>query len=355
METILHSPHRSNLRWSARLIGWHLCGWFLYGLFIYTDNYPRLGHHIELKIVLLIVAMVLPVYYAVCYILYRLAKKGSGRKCVLVLALFYPVTCLYAYVWIFWLFRVLDVRWPIHDLPFDAVLFAMAIGPTYVTIICYALVISALPRLWVYAWDWIRLHRLTNSLKDSGLRFELDQHFQFALLSYFVMSADDDGNERPLRKASTHLAKLKRYSMESSESRLAWVDIAREVEALHALVSLVEVRGQGKEKIVFEIRGRQSGQQVPPLLLLTLADNMLCHGKLDADEPGMMRLLLTPAGIVFQTVNRIDEQKGALRKTGGTGLRGIRERLDLLLPNQYTLYAREEAGRYHAELSLNTP
>src|SRR5690606_16021983 len=157
------------------------------------------------------------------------------------------------------------------------------------------------------------------------------------------------GAEARLTQAVQLLGKLKRYSMEVAESRLGLVDIQREIDALGALTGLVEARSRGQENIEFKVSGQYCGPCAPPVLLLTMGDNMLRYGSLGAGSPGRMVLKLRPDEVIFQTQNRIDEPKRQLRKGTGRGTRNMRDRLDILFTGSYTFHAHEDAGQYYAE------
>src|SRR5690606_6681932 len=134
------------------------------------------------------------------------------------------------------------------------------------------------------------------------------------------------------------MASLQRYCVETTSRRMALVPISREIGKLREFVELVCLRHDGQQVTRLVGTGMPDGLLIPPVTLLTEADNMVRHGVLTTECPGTLHLTLQADGYRFCCRNRIRATGGnEPAQPGGLGLDNVSERLELLMPGQYTL------------------
>ncbi|MGK6352216.1 histidine kinase [Parapedobacter sp. DT-150] len=340
---------RTLLSWSV--LRWHLIGWGIYAVLTYSHNHYRYSEPADWFMVSMVVAMVLPVYYTLAYILHRHIRKRSWPRGVAMLLGLFPMVCCYAYLCLYPGLRALEIHWPIHEMAVDLPVFAMAIGVYYARVLSYAVLVEAVKRAFEYFQEKLHIANAHAAMLNGLLRFQINGHFQYGVLGFVAAAAANRGDMQQHRMMML-LSRLQHYSVEMAESRLALVDVSREIEALKNLVNLVVTRYGDRPVMTLDITGEYRGQYVPPVLLLTAADNTIKHGRLSEIEPAKLSLKLLSDGFSFTTHNRIEPGPQASKSSSGMGLQNLEKRLSLLLPNQYRLTYGAHDGCYTLSLSV---
>lgn len=299
--------------------------------------------------VALVVAIVLPVYYGMAYVLSRLFRPYRwlvGLAALLLLCLF---SLGYAYVCVYVILPWLKISWPVHEMAFDLPQFMAAIGVFFIRLLIYAVVIESLRRVADYYVDRARARKALADTMDAFLRFQINAHLQFNLLSTMSKDARKRDDQRAVA-ITAGLTKLTQYSLDIANGKQSRVSVLREKDALATLVQLVQLDHSGLPAMEFEVRGRYCGQLVPPAVFLTAAENALRYGVVSADCPAWLLLELHSDGFVFTCRNRIDPDP--VESGTGHGLRNIRERLEILFSGRHQLTAEEKNNDFEFYLRI---
>jgi len=177
-----------------------------------------------------------------------------------------------------------------------------------------------------------------------AIRSHLDPHFLFNTLNAIAEWCREDGEvaERALLK----LSEMLRTVLSAVRAR-SW-SLRRELDLVDALADLYRVRDA--ERFVLEREGWNDveGVMLPPMLLLSLAENAYKHGPA-AGNPGPVRLAVERAE---DRVRITLENPGSFDgpREGGQGLDLVRRRLALVYGDAARLSIREVEGRTRAEL-----
>jgi sensor histidine kinase YesM len=91
---------------------------------------------------------------------------------------------------------------------------------------------------------------------------------------------------------------------------------------------------------------------IPPMLLVPLVENVFKHGidKLKGSNQIELNLKTDNGFIVFKTKNRLHVQNEP--KENRTGLDNLRERLNILFSNNYSLTTESINGYYYSVLKI---
>ena len=92
--------------------------------------------------------------------------------------------------------------------------------------------------------------------------------------------------------------------------------------------------------------------QIPPMLFISFIENAFKHG-VSYQEPSFIDISLqaTDEQIVFNCRNSVHKKEGT-GEPGGVGLRNVRQRLDLLYADRYTLDIQETEKEYCVTVKL---
>jgi two-component system LytT family sensor kinase len=147
------------------------------------------------------------------------------------------------------------------------------------------------------------------------------------------------------------LAEIMRYSLVSSEDNRL-VPLTKEVEQINKLIEISHLRFGEALSVSFKKRGILKDVQIPPLILLTLVENMIKHGDLgDPAKPAMIKLERKAANLLFITRNR--KRTTSPHTKSGLGLKNIEKRLTNFYEGRFSLDIQDENDEFTITLNLN--
>lgn len=190
---------------------------------------------------------------------------------------------------------------------------------------------------------------LENKLMKSELDFlrsQIDPHFIFNSLSsfYYRLRKSDKVVADDLMALSEHI----HYSF-SPKARGTDTDLRGEVQHIRKYLMLQEKRFKSKVDFIADVDG--SDIRVPPLLLISLVENIFKHGELsNVAQTPLVELRTDHGKLYFRTRNKVrsDSSPGH-----GIGMSNTVRRLEALYPNRYRLECKEEDGIYELNLEIN--
>lgn len=319
----------------------HLIGWTVYTLLTLLNN-----THTGFWYVIKVNVGIAPLYYVIALILARHFRGSSWWWGMVLLLALYPFALAYCYGYIYRVLPLWNVQLQQTDVEFSWLEFVAIVTMFYLRLIVYAALIETIRRTYAYLRYKRKAEHERDASRDAQLRFRISTHFQANALNVMASHAVRR-DDRATAEMVKHMASLQRYSMETADDRLGLISIRREMEQLSNFVRLVNLQHGRRTVLEFSVSGKWRGQVIPPTTLLTIADNMERHGALTADHPGVLHLSFTPGGYTVTSRNRIAEDRMPIReRRGGTGLANIRQRMDLLLPGQYTLVTNRNGNEF---------
>lgn len=132
------------------------------------------------------------------------------------------------------------------------------------------------------------------------------------------------------------------------------VQLSLEVAYLKNYIALQQLKKDGELNIEFDARGEIASVLITPMLFIPFFENAFKHGNLENTEKGWLKssLIVQNSQLDFNISNTI--ATGSKPKVkGGVGLENIRERLQLIYPNQHQLKITKENDVYTVQLNIN--
>ncbi|WP_460692218.1 sensor histidine kinase [Mucilaginibacter puniceus] len=202
------------------------------------------------------------------------------------------------------------------------------------------------------------LRQITRSLElenkfitaeNAFLQNQISPHLLFNTLN-FIFNAVHKLSDRA-GKGVMLLSELMRYSLLSSQDN-RMVPLLAEIGQIDKLIELSALRFQGEIYLKFTKKGKLKEVMIPPLILLTLVENMLKHGDLgDRSNSGKIDLEVNQNGLHFTTQNL--KRKSTPYPSSGVGLKNIKKRLANLFPERHQLAVTENDSIFKITLTLN--
>lgn len=181
-----------------------------------------------------------------------------------------------------------------------------------------------------------------------ALKGQINPHFLFN--SFNSLRALIDENPTLARDAVTHLAVIMRYSLTSAERKL--VALSEELRMVGLYLELEKLRLGPRLVVSSRIEAGLENAQIPPLMLQGLVENAVKFGpaarKLGGEivysassHEGHLRFRVTNPGRIATSSD-----------STGTGLKNLRDRLQLLYGEKAFFNLAEEDDRVIAEVNL---
>lgn len=193
------------------------------------------------------------------------------------------------------------------------------------------------------------------------LKYQLNPHFLMNTLNNIHALVDIDGERA--KEAIIQLSKILRYVLYETNNKR--VSINKELEFMQNYTDLMRMR-YGK-KLQFTdtscqlvTPGTDQPQMIPPLLFISFVENAFKHGvsyqqpsfieitgKRYKDKQEHNRLLWSCRNSKHQK-----QQQTTVPQQGGVGMANVRQRLDIIFGNNYTLNVNETDNTYEVTLDI---
>jgi two-component system LytT family sensor kinase len=224
----------------------------------------------------------------------------------------------------------------------------------------------AVPASWlVYAQQKNKLGVLLQLQKDLGnttadlafLRSQINPHFLFNTLNTLYGTALQENANRTAEGVQ-RLGEMMRFMLH--ENNRHQIPLKRELEYLNNYIALQQLRIAASKDITIEtdIYSCSYEHLIAPMLLVPFVENAYKHGiRLTAPSFIKINFYCDEKGIYLDVVNSLHPKRvqEKLPQHSGVGLQNVKERLQLIYPDKYTLQIQEDdtAFSVHLHIQLN--
>jgi hypothetical protein len=186
------------------------------------------------------------------------------------------------------------------------------------------------------------------------LKYQINPHFFMNTLNNIHALVDIDPEKA--KDTILELSKMMRFVLYEGDKK--GVPLSREFEFIRNYVTLMRLRYTDKVDVQVNLPAEVPDYQLPPLMLITFIENAFKHGisyqhdsfvhvKIEVrDERKEVRGIW----LCFHCRNSKAEKPN--EEQGGVGLANVRQRLNLLYGENYTLNIQDEPDTYNVELQI---
>lgn len=181
------------------------------------------------------------------------------------------------------------------------------------------------------------------------LKYQVNPHFFMNTLNNIHALVDID----PERAKTTivELSKMMRHILYEGSKKL--IPLTREVEFLNLYVQLMRLRYTRKVHINVDVPPQLPELKLPPLMLIIFVENAFKHGISYREESFIdIKLRVENKRLLFSCCNSKPTQVQRTNEKGGMGLQNVRQRLELLYDNDYTLDINDGEKTYEVKLDI---
>lgn len=184
------------------------------------------------------------------------------------------------------------------------------------------------------------------------LKYQINPHFFMNTLNNIHALVDIDPEKA--KDTILELSKMMRFVLYEGDKK--GVPLSREFDFIRNYITLMKLRYTDKVSIVIDLPAEVPDKQIPPLMLITFIENAFKHGISYQHESFVdVRVTLSdpsaPASRLSFTCRNSKADKPNEEK-GGVGLKNVKQRLNLLYDNNYTLNIKDETAVYNVELTI---
>ena len=129
------------------------------------------------------------------------------------------------------------------------------------------------------------------------------------------------------------------------------VSLSREMEFIKTYISLMRLRYSDKVTINVNLPAEVPERTIPPLMLISFVENAFKHG-ISYQHPSFIdiQVAVDKEHLKFQCRNSKAEKPN--QEKGGVGLQNVKQRLQLLFDDNYTLNIQDRPEAYQVELII---
>lgn len=181
------------------------------------------------------------------------------------------------------------------------------------------------------------------------LRYQLSPHFLMNTLNniHSLIDIDTESAQQAVRL----LSKMMRYMLnDASKEKIA---LSLELQFLDHYFQLMRMRYIDCVEIIYKAPTPVPDVQIPPAILVNLAENSFKHG-ITYNAPSFIHFLLDMEDgyLSCRVVNSQAPEQSQLSTESGVGVANIRKRLDLLYPDRYVYEIKETDAVYEVILKI---
>ena len=182
----------------------------------------------------------------------------------------------------------------------------------------------------------------------STLKAQINPHFLFNTLNTIYTLARL--NHPSCADSIMKLSNIMRYVSDEVAEDL--VPLEDEVACIRQYIELQQLRLNKKTKVHLDVTGDVMLHTIPPLVLMTLVENVFKHG-VSNHEASVIKITIeaTADKLSFYSQNR-DFSHRSDQERAGIGLANVRKRLSHLYPARYELRTDAEGGFFEVNLEI---
>lgn len=185
------------------------------------------------------------------------------------------------------------------------------------------------------------------------LKMQIHPHFLFNTLNTLYAFALNKNEKTP--KMILQLSNLLDYILYQTQKPLVF--LSEEIKHLQDYIELEKNRFQDKLEVNFQTENISEYTQIPPMLFLPFLENSFKHGK-DVTATLKINILMRQkdGSLYFEIINskgfkNSEQNIGATEN--GIGLKNVKQRLDLLYKNQYSLEIENLQSQFKVKLKIH--
>lgn len=179
------------------------------------------------------------------------------------------------------------------------------------------------------------------------LKYQINPHFFMNTLNNIHALVDIDPEKA--KGTILELSKMMRFILYEGDKK--GVPLNREFEFIRNYVTLMRLRYTDKVDVQMNLPTEAPDYELPPLMLITFIENAFKHGiSYQHDSFVHVKATIEDKHLHFECTNSKADKSN--EEKGGVGLANVKQRLNLIYGENYTLKIQDDPDRYNVELEI---
>nr|WP_294792933.1 sensor histidine kinase [uncultured Mucilaginibacter sp.] len=180
------------------------------------------------------------------------------------------------------------------------------------------------------------------------LKAKINPHFLFNTLNNIDVLIEKDA-----AAASVYLKKLSdilRFTLYESPSDT--IPLKRELDYILQYIDLQKIRTSNPHFVTFDFSSADGNKHIPPMLFIPFIENAFKYSTNKKIDNGIAIIVATTDNTITFNCSNIYDANEQIAGEGGLGLTIMRERLELLYPENHQLEINKTAERFIVNLTI---
>jgi len=179
------------------------------------------------------------------------------------------------------------------------------------------------------------------------LKYQINPHFFMNTLNNIHALVDIDPEKA--KDTILELSKMMRFILYEGDKK--GVPLSREFEFIRNYVTLMRLRYTDKVDVQIDLPSEAPDYELPPLMLITFIENAFKHGiSYQHDSFVHVMAVIKGSTLHFECSNSKADKPN--QEKGGVGLANVKQRLNLIYGENYTLNIQDDPDRYNVKLKI---
>ena len=190
------------------------------------------------------------------------------------------------------------------------------------------------------------LEHYTLEQQLNNLKAQLGPHFFMNTLNNILVLVQKDPHKA--QKSIVLLSRMMRYLLYDGNN--SFIPLNKETAFIKCFIELRQLCYTDNVHINVELPQEEENYRIPPLLFYTFVGNAFKHG-ITYQKPCYINVKIETGSTIHLHCSNSKAAKTTENKNG-IGLRNIKQRLELIYPQQYSLNIQDKADTYEVDLQI---
>ena len=181
------------------------------------------------------------------------------------------------------------------------------------------------------------------------LKAQINPHFIFNALNNIYSLTYTQSEKAP--ESVLKLSEMLRYVFYDCNKDV--VKLTDEIEYINNFIAFQQLKSEHEQDIVFDYRNISQDTTIAPMLFTPFIENAFKYSKISEDSRAFVKITMTmDKGVLYTTVENSIPQSGKPISGQGFGIPNVRQRLNVLYPEQHELHINENEEIFTVKLKI---
>jgi sensor histidine kinase YesM len=182
------------------------------------------------------------------------------------------------------------------------------------------------------------------------LKAQINPHFLFNALNNIYSLIYKKSDKAP--ESVLELSKMLRYVIEDGDND--FVFLKSEIDYIESYIAFQRMKLPNEINVNFEYGSLDISKKISPLMFIPFIENSFKYSRIDEHENAFINIKFAPSdkGHIEFTIENSIPESGKAKSGAGTGIKNVKQRLNLTYPEKHELTITEQDNTYSVNLKI---